>query len=413
MTERQLFLAIGEVDATMVAAAVPFEQRRPFYGWLLAAAAAVVVGVIGYAALADAWRNTPPVQPPPPATVATTTETVTDTTTTTGSTPVTPPTAPNGLPLLTSDGRLDAEAEGGGTVPYITAFSFAELQIESVTQAPATLPVYTVDFGKFDEAAELKAIVEHYVGLTEDTLVEPITISEYGGSASAEGKRFRFSISPPFGDLGTHNSVGLWLQQPFPMGTTDEWLSQVMAHCPQLFAHMSEPALMLVNGVRDLRLPEGEAWRADDEVSFRAYVYDAAINDEAAKWLNSVSFYVFEGNLMSYTVYLVEHYDAVGDYPILSVEEAKAAVRQMYEQTSNEWINADFEILSVELEYIPASMSCLRVPFYRFLLAADDTEQGRKIYKETGMTMFYEKYICAVPENYWAPETDDLLVTQR
>ncbi len=408
MTERQLFSAIGEVDEAMVAAATPFKQRRPLFGWMLAAAAAVVIGVLGYAGLMRAWRDTPPVQPVTPTTAVATTTTTT--TTTTGF--ATAPTAPDGLPLLTSDGRMNATTEGAGMTPEITAFSLAELQIKSIAAAPAVLPVYTVDFEEFDEEEELQAIIERYVSLAGDTLTAPITFSEYGGLPQAQGEKFRYSVSPPFDDLGTHNSIGLWLQQPLAMGETDEWLQRVLSHCPQLFAHMQEPTLRLNNGNRERR-PEGAGWKAADEITFHAYVYDAAVEDEAAKWLNSVSFYVYEGELWSYTVYLAEHYEAVGDYPILSVEEAKATLRQMCEEADGDWINDEVEILSVELQYIPDSMSRLRVPFYRFLLAADETEQGRRIYESTGMTMFYEEYICAIPAAYWVSETDDMLITQR
>lgn len=399
MTERQLFLAIGEVDATMVAAATPFERRRPVYGWVLAAAAAVVIGVVGYAGLME-WRGQqPPVIDPIPST---TTTTATQT-----------PTQPDHLPLLTSDGRLNSTAEGAGMTPEITAFSLEELQIQSITQAPSVLPVYSVEFEKFDEQHELEAIIERYVTLTEDALTAPITVSEYGGIVSAEGEKFRYRVMPPDESLGTYNSIALGLQQPLTLGATDEWLKQVTAHCPQLFAHMSEPALLLVNGNRDRLWPGSGGWIADNAVTFRVYVYDAAINDETAKWLNSVSLYVFEGELQSYTVYLTEHYELIGNYPIMSVEEAKATVQRMCEEANGDWINDDIEILSVELQYIPNSMSRLRVPFYRFLLAADETELGQEIRRRTGMTMFYEEFLCAVPEKYWAPESDDLLITQR
>lgn len=407
MTERQLFLAIGEVDATMVASATPFKQKRPVYGWMLAAAAAVVVGVLGYAGLMNAWRDTPPVEPVTPTTAVTTT------TTTTTNNPQTPTTAPDGLPLLTNDGRIDATTEGAGMTPEITAFSLDELAIDSITEAPLALPVYTVDFEKFDEEEELQTIIERYVSLTGDTLTAPIAFSEYGGLPQAEGEKFRYSILPPEEYLGTHNSIGLWLQQPLAMGDTEGWLQQVLSHAPQLFAHMQKPTLRLVNGNRDRLWPGSGGWTAADAVTFRAYVYDAATEDEAARWLNSVSLYVFEGELQAYTVYLTEHYEAMGNYPIMSVAEAKATVQRMCEEADGDWINDEVEILSVELQYIPDSMSRLRVPFYRLLLAADETELGQEIYERTGMTMFYEEYICAVPTAYWTSETDDMLTTQR
>ncbi len=59
MTAKQLFLAIGDLDSELVWVQCPKKKRWAFYGWMLAAAAAVVVGVIGYAGWVK-WQQQPP-----------------------------------------------------------------------------------------------------------------------------------------------------------------------------------------------------------------------------------------------------------------------------------------------------------------------------------------------------------------
>ncbi len=72
MNTKQLFLAIGDLDADLVWTERPRKQRKVLYGWMLAAAAAVVIGVIGYAWLTE-WRGQqPPVVDPVPTTTTTT-----------------------------------------------------------------------------------------------------------------------------------------------------------------------------------------------------------------------------------------------------------------------------------------------------------------------------------------------------
>ncbi|MBE6769069.1 MAG: hypothetical protein E7549_09270 [Ruminococcaceae bacterium] len=73
MNTKQLFLAIGDLDGELIWMGRPKKQRKPLYGWMLAAAAAVVVGVLGYAGLMEWRQQQPPVVDPRPTVVTTTT----------------------------------------------------------------------------------------------------------------------------------------------------------------------------------------------------------------------------------------------------------------------------------------------------------------------------------------------------
>lgn len=404
MTERELFLAIGEVDEAMVAAAAAPRRNNAMYGRLIAAAAAVVIGVLGYLGLMQVWRDAPPaIDPTPPTGIGATTTAPTTTASTV-------PTAPGGLPLLADDGRLQATAEGAGIMPIVFARSIEELQIENVTEAPSALSVYTVAFENFDEPAELETLIRRTAALAGDTLTTPITAFGYG--AEAESAIFRYRVSPPFDTLGTRNEVGLWLQQPILFD--GDILQGVLAHCPSLFAHMQQPTLRAVNGRREQVWPEGApAPVVEDTVTFNYYVYDAAESDEAARWLNSVSLFVQDGALQAYHVYIQENYESLGRYPVMSVEEATALLHQRYDAYAGEWYNEDFEIVSTELQYIPASMSRLRVPFYRFLVTADRTAYAERYCSGKDITMFYEIHICAIPAACWRSNPDEALTTQR
>ncbi len=74
MNGEQFFELLGELDESVIlAAAAPPKRRRPVNVWLLTAAAAVVIGVLGYAGLMRAWQDAPSVEPVTPSTTAVTT----------------------------------------------------------------------------------------------------------------------------------------------------------------------------------------------------------------------------------------------------------------------------------------------------------------------------------------------------
>lgn len=499
MTADQLFLAIGEIDNALVAAATcPPRRHRVLYGWMLAAAAAVVIGVVGYGTVLRAVQDKPPVQPPTPIVAVTTTtedttqdtpssvpppetgttfetgESTTDTSTvipsgssetstttappvssttppssttsimtppttgdptstttaarptgpgysctttvsstTVGTTTLIPPTkgtALDGRPLLNSDGLVETD-RAYGYVDYVYGFSFEELEVQSTIAAPVTLPVYTVR--DTQNGRPLDAIVQSYAALVGDTL--NVGVSTYHSTrAAATGERFYYSIN-----RDATNYVQMRLNDPLPLTTPDKWLDEAMAYCPQLFQHMKQPTLYLYNG--------GRWWNkesttspatAQKTVTFRARVYDAANDpDGVANWLNGITLQVEDGKLVAFLVMSEERYHKVGDYPILSVEEATALAHKQCETLKDypyyEIINDNYTILSTEIVYMPHSGSHLRVPLYRFLVTADQTDYMNELRAETGLTPYYAVYVTAVPPSYWTDESRDRFITQE
>ncbi len=498
MNGEQFFDLLGELDETMIlAATVPPKRRRPLNVWLFTAAAAVVVGVLGYAGLMRAWQSPPPIAPPAmgttvttgtatttegavtryPTTVAdttanvvyttTATENTTDTaelttyifgttassntttatrltgpdtiapttgsssggtgthvsdpknsTTTTVSTthvsdpvtvPITQGTMPDGLPRLNSDHEVETDRLNG-YVDFVMGYSFEELEVQSITGAPSVLPVYAVTEKRY-ERDSLTDIIEEYRILTDDTLVSGVY--DDGKSAGATGVRFRYHI-----DRGQGNYIMLSLMKPIALGTPEQWLSQVTAYCPALFRDMGQPMLHRWNGSRwwNQQYTDSPA-TAQETVSFYARIYDAAVTDGTARWLNGVSLKIEDGKLTALCVMFEENYEKLGDYPILSVAEATALAREQCETLKAyphySIISENYMIVSTELVYMPHSASGLRVPLYRFLVTTDGAEYMSSLRAETGMTMYYAVYVTAVPPEYWTAESADRFITQQ
>lgn len=140
MNGEQFFDLLGELDEAMVlAAAVPPRRRRPLNAWLLTAAAAVIVGVLGYAGLMRAWQSPPPLQPVTPTTkapliVTTPTESKTATVTTT--------TATSGHDTTTSllPSIVTEEAHGSTTFVFATTTTQGSTTVNFTTTLRPTGP---------------------------------------------------------------------------------------------------------------------------------------------------------------------------------------------------------------------------------------------------------------------------------
>ena len=397
MNNRQLLSAIGELDERIVlAASQPPRRHRVVYAWAVAAAAVVVIGVLGYVGLLQSQQNKPPVSDPIPPVV---------TGTTTASTG-------NDLPPLVYDRFWGSNSGGLGGSGDVTAFSFEELQIQSLTEVPATAPVYTARYEDIDEASEQEALIRQYTALVGDTLTDTVR-SEHVLEAvrsEATGEKFHYTVQGRTLESG-HVYMEL---QPRPAITVDpssDLLAQIVAACPALFADMEEPTLFCHSGTRH--------WGRDSEtkqlfvfdIDFSYEIYDAAKgHDVASKWLNSVGVHVYEGKLIALTV--KQPLDKVADYPILSLEEAYAELRELYAPGKfTSLVNENYQVMSVELVYFSNSASTLRVPCYRFLLTANETYFGKNLYDQAGALLFHEVVIPAVSEEYWAEEETGVSTT--
>ncbi len=421
MTAEQLLLAIGEIKEETVLAADCPSKRPVAHLWVAvtAVAAAVVIGVLGYVGLLQSQQNKPPVGDPIPPTVTGTngvsTTTPTETGKTTTSSPPTVTTAVYQLQNVSlSDTNVAARYPIDCGMEHIFAFNFEELAVENIAKAPDILPVYQVQYDQMDEDAEKAALIKTYAALVGDTLSEApegvFTLSD------AWGERFQYWVNCQ-SFLDFRGTLTLELQEPLSLGDTSEWLRKAMAYCPSLFRDMQEPTLYLWNGQRHWGDPDGDGRAAATEVFFSANIYDAANDpDGTAKWMSGVRLHVENGVLKSFTVPITDILKTEGYYPVFAIEEAIALVKDECERLKaydRGYVEEDYEILSVELVYNSNSMSHWRAPHYRFLVTAKDYNRDSALREQTGMTSYCEIMFCAVPPEYWMPDTDDLLVTQR
>lgn len=317
--------------------------------------------------------------------------------------PITVGTAPDSLPILNSDGKVAASRDGGGlsSAGYLFAYNFEEMGIQSITKAPSILPVYAVPKDKTYSQEELADILTRYATLAGDTLTAPPTYS-VRNCINGEGERFTYNLN-----LAECNYIMLWLRQPVALGETSTWMQTAMAHTPSLFADMEKPTLRISAGRREWDRVWGEPAKTHKTVTFDAQVYDAANDpDGTARWLNGVTLKVEDGMLKGFFILFDDAYQKLGDYPLITIEEAKDWARAYCDDIL--YLNENYEFLSVELLYLPHGASHLRVPLYRFLVPADQTAYEHELRAETGLTPFFQILVPAVPAAYWTPGSYDV-----
>lgn len=388
MREQELFRAIGEVDAALVAqAAHPPRRHRAVKGWLMATAAAAAIALL----VGGAWvyRLTQSESP---------------------AIPVTPAANEAGnLPLLANDPNLNNTGNIAAS-GLVFANSTAELRPVNVwTETPATLPVWQVNNAQAEDHAWQAAALRRCAAKLGETLDEAQITSLPVGEEGPTLATFANSERHHYGIEADHTYVAVSLQQPLALGAETEWLAQVQARYPHLLADMERPTLRLWGGQR--------AWYAEDDTMaatepyYNAQIYDAAAVVEGdAAFLTGIQLWIEEGELKHIYFYLPETCEKLGDYPLLTASEAHERLAQMAAADSE--VAADYQVISEELVYNADSISDLRVPVYRFLLTAAGNAYIDNVKNETGMESYVEIFLPAIEEKYWEEETEKTEVAE-
>lgn len=401
MTERQLFNAIGEIDEGLVAEAAQVPAPRSLR-WLAAVAALVVAAgaVITFFAVRE--QKTPPAEPVDPSGITAATE-VTETTAATEPTAApteatSPLLGPDGLPLLSLEGLTDTGGMGG--YGYVYAGSFEEIFLSQVWEdAPETLPVWQMEqtyfAGDYTLQVELIRRVAEAMG---DPIPENAEINSFRGSDSPDAiggrstwmdtDRYRYEVN------SDHGYLTVMLNQPLNMGKQRNWLKEIQGAFPGLFADMKTPVIQITGGDRLWEAGEDGAARATEPL-WTLHIYDAADPEgKCAAFLKGVQASVWDsGRVESVCVYLPEYYEKLGDYPVLTREQAQAALEAEY---------SPCRVLGAELIYEGLSLSRLRAPVWRFLL--EDEGQNGPSLSVPGTTAFAEIFLPAIPPAYLAGE---------
>ena len=385
MRERDLFRAIGEVDAALVAqAARPPRRHRAVKGWLMATAAAAAIALL----VGGAWvyrlaqSGTPATEPVTPAASET-----------------------GNLPLLANDPNLnntgDIAASG-----LVFANSPTELQPVNVwTETPATLPVWQVNNAQAEDYAWQAAALRRCAARLGETLDETQITSLSTGEEGTTLATFANSERHHYGIEADHTYVAVSLQQPLTLGAETEWLAQVQARYPHLLADMERPTLRFWGGQRAWYAEDGHTMAAT-EPYYNAQIYDAAAATEGdAAFLTGIQLWMEEGELKQIYFYLPEMCEKLGDYPLLTASEARERLAQMAAADSE--VAADYQVVSEELVYNADSISDLRVPVYRFLLTAAGNAYIDNVKNSTGMESYVEIFVPAIEEKYWEEETEN------
>lgn len=414
MTERQLFTAIGELDENLVAWATRPPVRHTVPKWCAVAAAAVILlGCVG----GFGWKHLhslPTEYDPNDIPAATEHPTVTTSPTTAPTEPPAPADTHNGLPLLSGSGITTTGIMG--SYYYEHAFSFDELRLAKVwTEPPATMTAWKISDAYASDYDMQLSVIRRYATLLGDEGFETAEIDTMKGSDSPSAPgggrwtqaittRYRYEISTD------HTYLRIRLPQPVPLGEQENWLAEAQALCPALFADMAQPTLFITGGGRGWYAPSDEETMYAEEPYYDVRVYDAADKDgDYAAFLKGIKLYIENDALCEFHIYLPEYYEKLGDYPVLTEQQARekldAYVADRLAQGDDD-LDENYQVLGVELIYIGDSMSRLRVPVYRFLLTPTDNDYTTTIRNGTGMESYYECYVSAIPEDYWVPDSE-------
>lgn len=426
MTERELFMTIGEVDESLIAWAAKPPARRTAWKWGAVAAAAVILAgsLWAYDRLSESEPARPPVvTPEPTATVshqAATTTTATDTTTTPTTTTTTPPpvadTAPGGLPWLT--GGVSEGGGGGGHDGYVFTYGLEELALSTLwEETPEAMTVWRVSDEYNGDYDRQLSIIRPYVALLGENIekAEITTLEGTDSPYAVDNGRVTRAITPRHDYIlnSDYTYLTILLQQPVALGEQENWLAGVLALYPELFRDMTAPTIHITGGDRGWGVPEeGPDIMFATDPYYPVRIYDAADEDgHAAAFLKGVGLYMNGTMLEGLYVYLPDYYETLGEYPVMSRQEAEEALRSrcatyLAGGYPNPVIDENYQVVGVELVYFGSSNARLRVPVYRFLVTATDTYLATKVREDTGMQVFVEVNISAVPEEYWHPEAD-------
>ena len=413
MTERDLFLSIGELDESLIAWADRPPVRHAGWKWMAVAAAAVVL-VAGIWGVTHRKSGNLPVEPPDSGPINLLTSTYPLTTTTTPTPPPVADTAPGGLPWLT--GGVSSGGGSGGHTGHVFAYRAEDVQLSTLwEEIPKSLPVWRVSDDYNGDYQRQLAILRQYVTLLgEDMVKAEITTGEGTDSPYAVDSGRLTQVTTPRHEYilnSDYTYLFIRLQQPVALGEQENWLAGVQALYPELFWGMTTPAIHITGGDWNVGITEedpGTFFAA--ERLYAARIYDTADQDgHAAAFLKGVGLYMNGTMLEGLFVYLPEYYEKLGDYPLLSRQEAEevlaarcaahlAADRAYYD------IDENWQVVGVELVYFGDSNARLRVPVYRFLITTADTGMMAEIKADCGLGTFMEVNISAVPGAYWHPD---------
>lgn len=327
-----------------------------------------------------------------------------------------------GLPVLVLG---DDSAGMGGGVTFV-AERLDDIRGNNPTwnitanQLPATLPVWHAQSG--EHAGPLTGLLDR----TADALDLPLVLDEAEEAPTGYPSPDLWPYSA-FGDLmdPDHWEPELPLHEQLDPSKAKVWNVSASGTTVNAFRDgdgtLGDPragdevALALFGELAGIETPGYELCTDvnyyGDENCFQHFYYEAG-GDTVAQRLFNYSFRRVSGTvdstgaLRSFSLTLPPETEQVGDYPLRTPEEAKAALQVILdEEQASGMREYDLSVEQVEgwqLEYAQSSMNPYIQPVYRFWLKTDLTPEDA-FYENAEGNVYVSYTVSALPEGYCIP----------
>jgi len=261
---------------------------------------------------------------------------------------------------------------------------------------------FTDNYQRLEETIEANRKMAKNAGATdeeiEDMINRIIRSVRSMTDVDAENEDIRISINSAFHKyitfFGETGSIKLPEGYNFTLNATDEEKAALVEYFAEKYKgilNYSKPTL-------------GRAIDTGDRISLYIYDSDCDLTQQIVNyWMNYTFFeehWENTGELSRFFVYTDDNCEKLGDYPILTAEQAEAILK------SNKFddemrMPADAKILKIDMEYENLAGSTGVLPYYKFYVETDDEPYD---FAELVCNVYS---IPAVPEEFIDMETTD------
>lgn len=292
----------------------------------------------------------------------------------------------------------DYVGNGGGT---LLAMDAAELLVGSPIDAenvPETLPVYRNLYPTNE--------VQDPEGWTPDEEAMEAALLEIAEQFGVDGEIVLYTI--PYYDLsigddtwqidvtGDLSVTVVPLVQVKNMQLPEGCGSDTLEAAEAAAAYLKEQFGETLGFAQPEAMAIGGDYSNLGEQCYQVVLYDGSGSPEEQmrnRWFHSASFYLYQDEVSFIEIQCAGPGEALGDYPVLSLEEAEALLRQGYGMTACPERPEELEIAKADLIYLDMTWFETYVPVYRFLVKMPGEH-------ESGCNIYSVFYLPAVRPSY-------------
>lgn len=298
------------------------------------------------------------------------------------------------LPKLTLG--TDYVGNGGGT---LLAMDASELLVGSPIDAenvPETMPVYRNLYPTNE--------VQDPEGWTPDKEAMETALLEIAEQFDVDGETVWYSI--PDDDVSIRN--GTWqidvagdlsvtVVQEKNMLLPEGCGSDTLEAAEATAAYLKEQFGETLGFAQPEAVVTGGDYSNLGEQCYQVVLYDGSGSPEEQmrnRWFHSAAFYLYQDEVSFIKIQYAGPGEALGDYPVLSLEEAETLLRQGYGMTACPERPEELEIAKADLIYLNMTWFETCVPVYRFLVKMPgEHESGCNIYGVFYLPAVHPSYI--------------------